>query len=55
MSIKPNLTSTWRAARIAGGLILLGLVSLAFVGPRTPWAWLGLTGIVPLVVGLTGY
>lgn len=28
------------------------MISLAFVGPRTPWAWLGL---VPLLTGLVGY
>ncbi|MBL8747873.1 MAG: DUF2892 domain-containing protein [Planctomycetes bacterium] len=27
------------------------LVSLVFVGPRTPWGWLGL---VPLLTGLVG-
>lgn len=54
MKIKPNLTPTWRAVRIAAGLILLGLVALAFIGPRTSWAWLGLIGIIPLTVGITG-
>jgi hypothetical protein len=37
-----------RLLRIALGLSLL---PLAFVGPHTPWAWLGL---VPLVTGLLG-
>ena len=34
--------------------VILGiaLVMLVFVGPRTPWGWLG---IVPLVTGLVGY
>ncbi len=41
---------TWdRAARIALGLALL---SLAFIGPQTPW---GFIGIVPLVTGVTGF
>jgi hypothetical protein len=37
-----------RAARVALGL---GLIAIAFVGPRTPWGYLG---IVPLVTGLVG-
>ncbi len=38
-----------RGVRIVLGLVLLALV---FVGPRTPWGWLGL---LPLVTGLVGY
>lgn len=38
-----------RAIRVIGGLAIL---SLAFVGPRTPWAYLG---IVPIITGLVGY
>lgn len=37
-----------RGLRVAVGL---GVLSLAFVGPRTPWAWLGL---VPVLTGLVG-
>ena len=37
-----------RAIRV---LIGLGLLSLVFVGPKTPWGWIG---IVPLVTGVTG-
>lgn len=37
-----------RAIRIAMGLVVL---SLAFVGPRSPWAFLG---VVPLLTGLLG-
>jgi hypothetical protein len=37
-----------RALRVVVGLALLALV---FVGPRTPWGWLGL---VPLATGLLG-
>lgn len=37
-----------RALRVALGL---GILSLAFVGPQSPWAWLGL---VPLLTGLLG-
>lgn len=37
-----------RALRVIAGL---GILSLVFVGPQTPWGWLGL---VPLVTGLVG-
>jgi hypothetical protein len=38
-----------RALRIIVGL---AIISLVFVGPKSPWAWLGL---VPLVTGLVGF
>jgi hypothetical protein len=38
-----------RVARIVAGL---AIVSLAFVGPRTPWAYLG---ILPLITGFIGF
>lgn len=38
-----------RALRILVGLVL---ISLVFVGPATPWGWVGL---VPLVTGLVGF
>jgi len=37
-----------RAVRVIAGL---GILSLVFVGPQTPWGWLGL---VPVVTGLVG-
>lgn len=37
-----------RVARIALGV---GLLALVFVGPQTPWGWLG---AVPLATGLIG-
>jgi len=37
-----------RVVRVVAGL---GIVSLAFVGPATPWAWFGL---VPIITGLAG-
>ncbi len=43
-----NVHPAERAARV---LLGLGALSLAFVGPKTPWAYLGL---VPLVTGLLG-
>nr|WP_283103139.1 DUF2892 domain-containing protein [Acidithiobacillus sp. S30A2] len=38
-----------RAIRVIVGAILLALV---FVGPHTPWGWIGL---VPLLTGLIGW
>lgn len=38
-----------RMLRVIVGLVLLALV---FVGPQTPWGWIG---IVPLVTGLVGF
>jgi hypothetical protein len=40
------------ADRVVRVLIGLAILSLAFVGPRTPWAWLGL---IPLATGLVGW
>jgi len=37
-----------RVLRVVAGA---ALVSLAFVGPQTPWGWIG---VVPLVTGLLG-
>lgn len=37
-----------RGLRIVAGLVL---ISLVFIGPQTPWGWVGL---VPLVTGLVG-
>ncbi len=47
--MKPNVGSLDRIARIAAGLALIALV---FVGPRTPWGWLGL---IPLGTGLVRF
>ncbi|WP_017669374.1 DUF2892 domain-containing protein [Sandarakinorhabdus sp. AAP62] len=30
----------------------IALIAMVFVGPQTPWGWLGL---VPLVTGLVGF
>jgi hypothetical protein len=46
--MKPNVGSLDKAVRIVAGLVLLSLV---FVGPRTPWGWLG---VVPLLTGFVG-
>ena len=37
-----------RAFRVILGAVL---VSLVFVGPKTPWGWIG---VVPIVTGLVG-
>lgn len=38
-----------RAIRVVAGAIIL---SLAFVGPQTPW---GYVGIVPILTGIIGF
>ncbi len=38
-----------RLLRVAVGAVLL---SLAFLGPHSPW---GLIGVIPLATGLSGY
>lgn len=47
--MKPNEGTVDRILRVVAGLILLSLV---FVGPQTPWGWLGL---VPLLTGIVGW
>ena len=33
-------------------IVGLGLIALVFVGPKTPWGWLGL---IPLVTGIVRF
>ncbi len=40
------------ADRVSRVVIGLGLLSLAIVGPRSPW---GFIGLVPLATGLLGF
>ncbi|MDJ0654533.1 MAG: DUF2892 domain-containing protein [Xanthomonadales bacterium] len=40
------------ADRIIRMVVGLGLISLVFVGPQTPWGWVG---AVPLLTGLVGW
>jgi len=47
--IKVNEGSIDRAARVVVGL---GLLAMVFVGPHTPWGWIGL---VPLATGAIGF
>ncbi|TNF07903.1 MAG: DUF2892 domain-containing protein [Gammaproteobacteria bacterium] len=44
--MKANVGTVDRVIRIVVGLVLIALV---FVGPQTPWGWIG---VVPLVTGL---
>ncbi len=47
--MKTNVGTIDRVARIIFGLVL---ISLVFIGPQTPWGWIG---IVPLVTALIGW
>ena len=47
--MKCNAGTVDRTLRVVAGL---GIISLAFVGPQTPWAWLDL---VPLLTGIAGF
>jgi hypothetical protein len=47
--MKINMGGIDRGLRLAVGL---ALVSLVFVGPQTPWGWLGL---VPLLTAAVGF
>lgn len=44
-----NVGTIDRILRIALGLILIALV---FIGPKTPWGWVG---IVPLLTGFVSF
>ncbi len=44
-----NEGSVDRLIRVIVGIVVIALV---FVGPKTPWGWLGL---VPLITGLVGW
>jgi len=44
-----NVGGLDKPLRIIVGIVLLALV---FVGPHTPWGWVGL---VPLLTGLVGF
>jgi hypothetical protein len=38
--------------RIIRVIVGFAIISLVFVGPQSPWGWLGL---VPLITGLVGF
>lgn len=37
--------------RILRAIVGLGLISLVFVGPQTPWGWVGLIPLATAVLG----
>jgi hypothetical protein len=43
-----NVGSIDRVLRIAVGAVLIALV---FIGPQTPWGWIGLIPLVTAVIG----
>jgi len=47
--MKKNVGAVERVIRIIAGIAIL---SLAFIGPKSPWAYLG---IIPLATGLIGW
>jgi hypothetical protein len=47
--VTSNVGGIDRIVRIVAGIVLIALV---FVGPQTPWGWIG---IVPLATGLFGW
>lgn len=44
-----NVGTADRVLRIIAGLVL---ISLVFIGPQTPWGWIGL---VPLLTAVAGF
>ena len=55
MAITRNVGGIDRVIRIILGIFSLLLVSLAFVGLRTRWAYFGLIGLIPFITGITGH
>jgi len=49
MNMKKNVGVTERMIRIIAGV---GILSLAFAGPASPWAFLG---VIPLLTGIFGF
>lgn len=47
--MKKNVGAIDRTFRIILGVVLIALV---FVGPETPWGWIG---VIPLVTGLVNF
>ena len=47
-----DMTNEGTADRIIRVVIGLGLLSIVFVGPQTPWGWIG---VVPLATGVLGF
>lgn len=49
MELKKNVHQIERVVR---ALIGVGAIALVFVGPQTPWGWLGL---IPLATSILGF
>jgi hypothetical protein len=47
-----DMTNEGTADRVIRVVIGLGLLSIVFLGPQTPWGWIG---IVPLLTGIVGF
>lgn len=47
--MKQNVHNIERVVRVVVGI---GLLSLVFIGPQTPWGWIG---IIPVVIGIIGW
>jgi hypothetical protein len=47
--LKQNIHNIERGVRVIAGL---AIVSLAFIGPQSPWGWLGL---IPIATGIVGW
>jgi hypothetical protein len=47
-----GMTNEGTADRVIRVVIGLGLLSIVFVGPQTPWGWIG---VVPLATGVLGF
>jgi hypothetical protein len=55
MALRQNIGRVGRGGRTIAGIVLLLLVPLAFIGPKTPLAFWGLVGLFPLVAGISGH
>lgn len=47
--MKQNVHNIERAIRIIVGLVI---ISLVFIGPQSPWGWLG---VIPVITGAIGW
>jgi hypothetical protein len=47
--MKKNMGKVDKTVRFIAGVVL---ISLVFIGPQTPWGWIGL---IPLVTSLIGW
>jgi len=45
-------TNVGTVDRVIRGLVGLFLIAMVFVGPQTPWGWIG---VIPLVTAILGF